>query len=106
MADFKNRNDELTKICNLNSKTILYNVFGEAGIGKTRLLLKSKREIELSTKDANIFYIDLLNISSNIDNRIELTLKSILKQDENIFSGTWQSVEQVAGLIEQPRQVA
>jgi hypothetical protein len=99
-ADFIGRIDELNVICDPSSKIYLYNLYGEAGIGKTSLLTAArKRIIEKEGTHARVFYIDLLPVSQKTESKEEETVRLIINQSEGIINGAWQNAEQVAGLI-------
>ena len=46
MAEFQDREEVLAELCAPASQSLLVNVFGETGIGKSRVLLETAHKLE------------------------------------------------------------
>jgi len=65
---FQDREDDLEIICSQEDWSIVLNVVGEAGIGKTRLLKAVVQRLERDSHDYFVMYLDLGSCNGNPTN--------------------------------------
>lgn len=99
MIEFQDREDVLDELCAPVSQSMLLNVFGETGIGKSRVLRETERKLREDKKPpALVLRIDLEKFKDAAD-RPTAVLRALIDQAEGRVSGIWQSNEQVAAVI-------
>jgi len=98
MAEFQDREEVLAELCAPASQSLLVNVFGETGIGKSRVLLETAHKLERDGPSALVLQIDIEKLA-DADDRPTAVLRALIDQAEGRVSGIWQSVEQVAAVI-------
>jgi|GEM_PF-2053072 len=96
---FQDREGDLDLICSQEDWPIVLNVFGEAGIGKTRLLKSVQHRLESGNRDTLVMYIDLENSEGNPNLAIDNILHEITNGLPERIDATWQNPEQVAGVL-------
>jgi len=84
MTAFQNRKKELARIMENARQTNLLNIYGEAGIGKTRLLTEAKARILDEHPSALVLVINLalLVAEGSVSEQIEALLRAILRKGE------------------------
>jgi len=97
MLAFRNREDALAKICVPMEQAVLLNIYGEAGIGKSRLLYEAARQLRDKSPPALVLYVDLEPLAKVTANRPEAVMRALIDQSEGRLSGVWKNVEYVAG---------
>lgn len=97
---FQDRQDAIEQICVQTDHPLLLNIYGEAGIGKSRLLAEASQEIRKRDSPSLVLQVDLelLTRASPADRPKQL-LQYIIDQAQEWLSGVWQDTEQVAGQI-------
>lgn len=98
MAEFQDREDVLAELCAPASQSLLVNVFGETGIGKSRVLLETAHKLERDGPPSLALRIDMEKLA-DADDRPTAVLRALIDQTEGRVSGIWQSKEQVAAVI-------
>ncbi|MBN2005489.1 MAG: AAA family ATPase [Anaerolineae bacterium] len=98
MAEFLDREDVLNELCAPVSQSQLLNVYGETGIGKSRVLQEATRKLQANQPPAFVLHVDMENLKDAAD-RPKAVLQTLIKQAGDRVGGTWQNPEQVAGLI-------
>jgi hypothetical protein len=97
-TSFQNREEALEKICG-PTETVLLNVYGEAGIGKSRLLQEAAQRMRASSPPSMVLQVDFGLLAEASVNRVEATVRTLIAQAEDRLSVTWQNVEQAAGEV-------
>ena len=97
MVEFQDREDVLDELCAPVSQSLLLNVFGETGIGKSRVLQEAARKLQRDGPSL-VLRIDMEKLADAAD-RPTAVLRALIDQAEGRVSGIWQSAEQVAGII-------
>jgi len=97
MAEFQDREDVLTELCAPASQSLLVNLFGETGIGKSRVLLETAHKLERDEPQSLVLQIDIEKLV-DADDRPTAVLRALIDQAEGHVSGIWQSAEQVAAV--------
>ncbi len=85
MNSFQNRVDEINTLCHDSEKNKLYNVYGETGIGKSRLLNKVPRCLKNKEPAPLLLHINLENIDQ--DEPETAILQAIVKSAEGRLTG-------------------
>jgi hypothetical protein len=99
MTKFQDREDVLDELCTPAPDSLLLNVFGETGIGKSSVLQEAARQLREEKKPpALVLWIDLENFKDAAD-RPTAVLRALIDQAEGRVSGIWQSNEQVAAVV-------
>lgn len=97
MLAFRNREDALAQICVPMEQAVLLNIYGEAGIGKSRLLREAARQLRAKSLPALVLYVDLEPLAKTPANRPEALMRALIAQSEGRLSVVWKNVEYVAG---------
>jgi len=98
MAEFQDREDVLAELCAPVSQSLLLNVFGETGIGKSRVLQETARRLQIDKPSSLILQINMEKFA-DAEDRPTAVLRALIDQAEGHVSGIWQSTEQVAAII-------
>ena len=98
MIEFQDRKEVLAELCAPVSEGALINVFGETGIGKSRVLQETERRLRADSPSALVLRIDLAKFKDASD-RPTAVLRALIDQAEGRVSGIWQDTEQVAAVI-------
>jgi len=99
MASFQDREDELALILGAQDTPFLLNFYGEAGIGKSRLLTEARRRILEANRRACVIYVDLNGVPGERAARPEFFLREVARAARDHVRGVWQDVNQVAANI-------
>lgn len=104
-STFQNRNTELETL--LNPPSSLITVYGEAGIGKTRLLKEAVVKHKQRSPAAYVLWTDLAPLS-RVSSRLETSLlRLLIEEAEGNLHGVWTDEQEVvAGIVEQLREKA
>ncbi|MBN2470995.1 MAG: ATP-binding protein [Anaerolineae bacterium] len=90
--------DELS--ARLDTPRPLINIYGEPGIGKTRLLKEAARRLKADHEAALVLTVDLEQIVSHPSaERPRAVLEALISQSKGVLSGQWEDVDQVAQRI-------
>lgn len=92
-SKFQNRSSELTKL--LDPAASLITVYGEAGIGKTRLLKEAVREMKVRSPTALVLWVDASQLGERSPQAQTNLLRMLIDHAEGRLSGTWTSVQDV-----------
>ncbi len=98
MLEFQDREGVLAELCALAQDGLLLNLFGEKGIGKSRVLQEAERKLQVEKPPAFVLRIDLEELE-NITDRPTAVLRAIIEQAAGRIRGIWESNEQVAAVI-------
>lgn len=98
MAEFQDREEVLTELCAPASQSLLVNIFGETGIGKSRVLSEAAHKLKRDEPQSLVLWIDMEELV-DADDRPTAVLHALIDQAEGRVSGIWQSPEQVAAVV-------
>ncbi len=99
MLTFRNREDALAQICTPMEQVVLLNIYGEAGIGKSRLLDEAMQRLRAKSPPALVLYVNLEPLANSLTDRPETVIRALIAQSEGRLSGVWKNPEYVAGQI-------
>jgi len=94
-SKFQNRDEELKILLNPPSSLVI--VYGEAGIGKTRLLQETVKRLQGCYPTALVLQIDIANLG-HLSPQEDL-LHALITEARGGLSGIWTTKEQVAAKI-------
>ena len=95
-ATFRNREAALNQICADTDQNMLLNIYGEIGIGKSRLLQEAIYRLHQKAPPPLVLCVDMKDISTG---QPETVLRALISQAQGHLKPTEQSVEQVADEI-------
>lgn len=98
MIEFQDREEVLDELCAPVSQSLLLNLFGETGIGKSRVLQEAERRLQMDKTPALVLRFDLEKLKDATD-RPTAVLRALIDQATGHVSGIWQNNEQVAAVI-------
>lgn len=98
---FQDREDELDFICASDTDSSLINIYGVAGIGKSRLLAEAATRITALHSRAMVIQVDLESVEQESPAFQKSLLTAIIEQAPKQLSGVWKSAEQVGSEITQ-----
>jgi hypothetical protein len=100
MPDFQDRQPALNLICTDVDQPALLNVYGESGIGKSRLLDEASQRLRANSPPAIVLHIDLEPlVELNQTKQQQQVLQVLIQQAEDWLSGYWQTTDRVASEI-------
>lgn len=100
MPTFQNREEALNQIISEVNQNMLLNVYGEAGIGKSRLLDEAIQRLRTKSPPVLVLKINLEQIAPHMPgSRPEQLLRTLVNQAPNRLSSAWEDKEQVARQI-------
>jgi hypothetical protein len=99
MPAFQNREKEIEQICAETDQIVLLNVYGEAGIGKSRLLDEAAQRIRAKPSPALVLKIDLKPLTDELGDRPERVLHTLAAQAQDWLGDKWQDLAQVNGQV-------
>jgi len=100
MPAFQNRERELEQICADTDRVVLLNVYGEAGIGKSRLLDEAAQRMRAKSPPALVLQVDIKSlVASASAGRPDGVLRSLISQEASLSSDDLRDTEQVAGQV-------
>ena len=103
----RGREHEIKLVCQEDLSSRIINIYGEAGIGKTKLLRESKKELE-GRYQASVFYVDLESASKSSGNLASRILESLISQRKGNYDALFsQKLEEIASkLVAELNQLA
>lgn len=93
---FQDREIELETLISRIAGASLLNIYGVAGIGKSRLLKQAATQIKAKHPGAVVIQVDLQFLPTDSFSRPAALLKAIATQAPSQLRGVWQDTEQVA----------
>ncbi|NLF15173.1 MAG: ATP-binding protein [Anaerolineaceae bacterium] len=99
---FQNREKEVQQICGNGEQVVLWNIYGEMGIGKSRLLTQVAHELESRSPRARVLQVDMAGLAQ-VDRpvRSERILGDLLEvaQMQDRVNGQAQDLAAVMGQV-------
>jgi len=99
MPAFQNREEELERICTDTDQATLLDVYGEAGIGKSRLLDEAAQRMRAKSPSALVLKVDLGPLADKLGDRPERILHSLAAQAQDRLGDEWQNLKQMNGQV-------
>lgn len=100
MPTFQNREEALNQIVSTVDQNMLLNIYGEAGIGKSRLLDEATQQLRATSPPGLVLKINMEQIAAHTPvNRPEQLLRLLVSQAPNWLSSNWQDKDQGARQI-------
>jgi len=100
MVSFQDRKESLKQICDPANRGFLLNIYGEAGIGKSRLMMEARERLRKNSPPTLVFYVDLKPVSQRAPmERPAVLLQELLSRAEGRLRVEGQGVEYDAGQI-------
>lgn len=97
-STFCDRDEPIRAICDLTTNALL-NVYGEAGIGKSRLLQEAKLNLERDAPSTLVLIIDIEPLGQTATDRPAALLQALIHQAEGKLKSSGQNNEQTAESI-------
>ncbi len=100
MISFQDRDESLKQLCDPANKGFLLNIYGEAGIGKSRLMMEAGERLRQNSPPALVFYVDLKPLSERASmERPAALIQGLLDRAEGRLRVERQGVEYAAGQV-------
>lgn len=99
MPTFQNREEAIETICIKTDQNVLLNVYGEAGIGKSRLLEEASQRLRTKSPPVLVLYVNLESLAAGSTDPPKQVLQTLIDKAQEHLSGVWQNTDQVAGQI-------
>jgi hypothetical protein len=96
---FKDRDEEINSIMSSVSDAPLLDIYGVAGIGKSRLIEEAGLQLRDREPQAVLIQVDLMDLPPDPPGRPEAFLRSLIAQEPTRLQGAWQNTEQVAAEV-------
>jgi hypothetical protein len=96
---FKDRDEELNSIVSSMTDVPLLDIYGVAGIGKSRLIEEAGLRLRDREPQAVLIQVDLMDLPPDPPGRPEAFLRSLIAQEPARLQGAWQNAEQVAAEV-------
>jgi hypothetical protein len=95
MPAFQNREEELEQICTDTNQVALLDVYGEAGIGKSRLLDEAAQRMRAKSPPALVLEVDFRPLAGELAARPERILHHLSAQTQAQLGDEWWNLEHV-----------
>jgi hypothetical protein len=95
MPAFQNREEELERICTDTDQVALLDVYGEAGIGKSRLLDEAAQRMRAKSPPALVLKVDFRPLAGELAARPESILHSLSAQAQGRLGDEWRDLGHV-----------
>lgn len=96
---FKDREEEIGLIISAVAEAPLLDIYGVAGIGKSRLIEEAGLRLRDREPQAVLIQVDLVDLPPDPPGRPEAFLRSLIAQEPTRLQGAWQNTEQVAAEV-------
>jgi hypothetical protein len=96
---FKDRDEEIRLITSAMAEAPLLNIYGVAGIGKSRLIEEAGLRLRDREPQAVLIQVDLMDLPPDLPRRPEAFLRSLIAQEPTRLQGAWQNTEQVVAEV-------
>jgi hypothetical protein len=101
MSTFQDREEAIAQICAESDQSVLLNIYGEAGIGKSRLISEAVDRLRAKSPPPLVLSpIDLQPVADTESyRRPEMVLRKIIARAENRLSDIEQDIDHAAGQV-------
>jgi hypothetical protein len=98
MSTFQNREEEIEGICAPTDPIIMLDVYGEAGIGKSRLLDEAAQRIRVKRPGA-LVVVRFRSSADTLGGRSDSNPSGLSSQEQDSFDHHWRNIGHKAGQV-------
>ncbi len=99
VSTFQDRTEPIQLICDFTPNNILLNVYGEAGIGKSRLLKEAKLKLQETSPAALVIIVNIETLAHITTDRPAVFLRQVIEQAEGRLNDQYENNDQLADAV-------